>query len=192
MSMYAMQQANEAAIKPKQLRQVSTGRIFNYNEHLAARNDMVPLWPGNVDPNVDQGGEGLSTDPGLIQAEQLKKELRERDNLLRQAGEVIQKREDEIAELKKQLQIVNGQLNQLLETRSRRTEDPPPATSIEVPTADRQAIINEAVREMIKENNPEDFTKSGLPMVESVEARCGIADITAEERDAAVEAYTSK
>lgn len=176
-----------ADIKPKELRCVTSGRIFAYSPALAKRKDMVPVWKGANPNSPYEGPVGLAIDPGKAQNEQLVKALRERDMIIQEAGVQMQKLENEIDDLKEQLQTANAQINGLMEKLSSKSN--PDLGAVEIPDADRQDIITEAVREMVKENNPDDFTKThGLPRIEVIEARCGIAEISAAERDTALEA----
>ena len=70
---------NPNKIKPKELKKITDGRIFAYTDALAARPDMVPIWPDGVNPNTSSpqpqypANHPLLIDPGVI--EKIKKNI---------------------------------------------------------------------------------------------------------------------
>jgi len=179
------------AILPKMLRQLSTGRLFNYSEKLAGRADMVPHWPDGVDPNHPQEQRsGLNV--SHMREDQLQRALEERETLLRQAGEIMDKKDAEISDLRERLAKAHEQVNQLIDQLNEKATDPPAEDTPPNGQSSRQELINTAVAEMYADGNAEDFTvTSNLPRIGSVEARCPFKDVTAEERDLAVEVYNA-
>ena len=144
---------------------------------------MVPVWEDGVDPNFkrEPGSVGLALNAENAQSSQLQQAIKDRDGMLEKAGGVIQGLEDEIKDLKDQLQKANAHINALMDSGAELKPNDP--------EAGRQSLINEAVKEILLENNPDDLTTGrGLPRLESISARCGIEDVNSKERDAAIAA----
>lgn len=178
------------AILPKQLRQISSGRIFNYNEHLAKRADMVPVWPEGVNPNFDHPDQALDTMGAGGQVVQLKREIKDRDEAIAKAATVIQDLEQKNEDLEGQLVAANQHINKLLEDLERKTVPTDPRDVIP-PDKDRQGIIDTAVSEIMQESNPNDLTSQGLPRISAITSRCNLEDISSEERDAALAKFNT-
>ena len=70
---------NHDEIKPKELKKITDGRILAYTDALAARPDMVPIWPDGVNPNTspprpqNPANHPFLIDPGVI--EKIKKNI---------------------------------------------------------------------------------------------------------------------
>lgn len=187
-------------IKPKQLRKVTTGQIFGYTEALARRPDMVPVWADGVDPNTPQK-PGLSVD-GARSAE-LVRAVKELQEMLDKADETIQEKNGQLEMLQGELSAANAQVLELSHRLSAEMSANENKDSAEVDDSavietsvatelSRQDKIDLAVAEIYTEGNKSDFTRTdNLPKIPSVEARCGFDDVSAKERDAAVEAYRS-
>lgn len=165
-------------IAPKLLRKVSNGRIFPYTETLAKRKDMVPVWPDDVNPNISTPRTGLEIEASKDL--QFSGALAEKDAIILNLNRQIEDLNKVISEQNEHI----TRLNQMISTAPNA-----PETTQEVPPADpgRMAKITEAAKKIMEVNDPNNFTGSGKIRIEPLEAACGLADITAGERDAAME-----
>jgi hypothetical protein len=159
-------------IVPKQLRKITTGQIFSYTEALAKRKDMIPHWPHNVDPNVPSSGLGTEAAKDIAFKEAFGQAEKEIQSLQAYISTLEDEKKQLLDENQKLLSIVNN-------APQKETQD--------VPMADRQAIINEAVRSILNDKNKHDITTTGLPRIEAIEAVSGLSDVTASEREIAME-----
>jgi hypothetical protein len=162
-------------IVPKQLRKITTGQIFSYTEALAKRKDMIPHWPHNVDPNVPSSGLGTEAAKDIA----FKEAFGQAEKEIQSLQAYISKLEDE----KKQLLDENQKLLAIVNDKPLPPEEVPPNG----PKSDRQTIINEAVRSILNDKNEHDMTTTGLPRIEAIEAVSGLSDVTASEREIAME-----
>ena len=163
-----------AQIIPKELRKITTGQIFAYTPELAKRKDMIPHWPNNVDPNVKS--TGLSTEAAKDIAFQ--KAFDQAEKEIKALQDYIKKLEDEKSVLLEENQRLLAVVN-----------NPPPKVKQEttVPDdVDRQALINEAVKAILEDKAEGELTTTGMPRIEAIEARCGLANVNAAERELAM------
>jgi len=155
--------------------------IFVYNETLAKRPDMVPHWPDGVDPNSKPAG--LNVNDGRAKA--LEGQIDERDKQIDALKAYIVDLEAKNKELTDELTKALGQLNK---------QNAPPeqvrdeTTQPVIADAERDGLVLEAVKAIYADNDPKELTSTNLPRVEAIEARCGLADVTADDRSKAVKA----
>ena len=175
-------------MKPKQLRKVTNNRIFAYTDALAELPDMVPVWgPGEEPEPEEQVSKGLEVNQKDLDSK-VKKMLREKDkiimNLEKQLsviGDENQKLHDQIADLENKL------LGPADSDPAVNTETTPPAPLDGLSKDERMDILVESTVEMLKAEDPNDFTGAGVPRVERLESWSGIAEVTAQERTEAFE-----
>ena len=186
-------------ILPKLLRKTSDGRIFGYTEGLAKRSDMSPVWPKGVNPNIGE----VPDDKTIVESKdgQLRQVIVEKDKQI--LG--MQKQIDDLYSVNVELNEENTKLNNALDvppadaagaevvglvTEHGHTETGDhPGTHSQADSVsdsvDRQKLITDTVKTMKEERAEFDFTSQDKPRIESIEARCGLVDVTGEERDAA-------
>jgi regulator of replication initiation timing len=182
-------------ILPKQLRQAKTGRLFTYSEGLAKRNDMIPVWSDGVDPNV--APEGLSIDNSkseklrerIVELEEeninLSRRLKAITDQNKNQTDAIRNLRDNVNKLTDDNVALNVQIDKL---KAKLAVSVPVSAGAAPPRTDRMKVITDAVRIIYSDNREDDFTGSGDPRISAVEARCGLNDVTAAERDQAVSA----
>lgn len=174
-------------IKPKELKQVPSGRIFGYTEALAKRSDMVPIWPDGVDPNF----VGEPKTPEQVKESrsgQYREELKAKDI-------IIQSLNNQIKDLAEEIDSLNAEIVKLRTL----SEADNPDTGVpndpefdapadgEATTDERMANIKAAAALIMEKQDQNDFTGQGKIRIGPLEEITGYEDITATERDAAME-----
>ena len=162
-------------ITPKMLRKTTDGRIFAYTEALAARADMVAVWPDNVDPNFGEPKTGLE----MVESKegQLRTALSEKDRMII----TLQGQMDDLVKDNQALNEEVSKLHAYINNLTKPKEAEKPADP------ERFAKILEAAQYIIATNDPNHFTGLGKIRIEPLETKSGLTDITAAERDAAME-----
>jgi hypothetical protein len=168
-------------IKPKELKQVPSGRIFGYTDALAERPDMVAIWPDGIDPNM--GHEPKTKEEAEnIKTGQIREELQTKDK-------IIANMEAQMADMAKEIEKLNEENMKLrqLNSQDAPTDNPQPDEVPPVASDHRTDNIRKAAAEIIKNGDPNDFTGQGKIRIGRLEAISGVADIDAAERDAAMD-----
>jgi hypothetical protein len=167
---------------PKHLRKLSDGQILAWTPELAKRSEFVAHYEDGEEPEHDAStGLDIRNMNKQEVADTLKEELRNATDRLLATEKEMNK-----------LVIENQELNDRvaeLEGREKPPEQPPPVVD-NLSAKEREKLLVAKTVEMIKNADPVDFTGSGRPRVERLEAFSGIAEITAEERDTAFELAT--
>lgn len=170
-------------IKPKELRSITSGRVFGYTEALAKRSDMVAVWPNGVDPNF---GQEPMTEEQVNDSKtgQIRDELMSKNAIISN----MQTQMDEMAAEIERLNDENSKLRQMLEPS---VDDPSvkntPTDKVNPPEInERQAKIIAAAHDIMEKKEKNDFTGQGKIRIGRLEEESGISDITAEERDIAM------
>lgn len=205
--------------KPKLLKKVSDGRIFNYTDKLAARVDMVPVWENGIDPYYEKPkGLGLAAGESDIdtaravnedvveegRTSQLRSALNEKNQQILSLQEQLNETSDEcmrlnaeVARLTKLLTVDAGRKAQEEAQANAKetfgTEEPDAGDVVEQFPDDpaRQAQIKAAVANLLEERNPLSFTGRGLLRLPVLGEVCGFP-VSAAERDDAVELITKE
>lgn len=173
-------------IKPKELRRISDGVIFGYTDALAGMNGMVAVWPDGVNPNIEEPpSEGLRVES---KDRQLRDVISDKSKQLVAMEKQVNDLYEENAKLNEEI----AKLNRVIES-MQAPKDVPDAVDVPTftpvaPIGDRQTFVNLAVEQMYADNIPTDFTVTGKPRMESIEARSGIENVTSREREAAMKA----
>lgn len=176
-------------LKPKELRNVNNGRIFAYTDALAELPNMVPHWKDGVDPNRAGGldiGESVSGQINDALKSAMAK-IEEKNATISELRNKIDAQAELIAMLNKNVNAVVAENDELKKAMSEAENSKMKMPSVQS-ASERQTLINNAVRAILAEENPDELTTTGLPRVEAIEARAQIQDINAAERNIAVEA----
>lgn len=153
-------------IKPRMLKQVTTGRVYMWTKALSARKDMVP-----TDTNLPAPQEKPM--PTESKEGELRALLAEKDKIILD----LQRKLDEMAKAA----IEQNDIATLFEPVA--AIEPPAATS-----SDRMKIITAGTQKIVNEDDRNNFTAMGKVRIEPLEIITGLTDITAQERDEAFEA----
>jgi hypothetical protein len=173
-------------IKPKQLRNTDNGRVFAYTEALSKEPNMIPHWENGVDPNQAAG-----LDIGASAGNQVKAAMTELETELEKAHMTIANLQTELRDRNSELARVTesnrramAEIAQLRSDLDDAGKTPRPQTQVD--GSERQQMINAAVKAILTDKNSDELTTTGMPRVEAIEARCGIQDVNAAERNIAM------